>query len=178
VAPKSKPAHHSSKSRPVGAEPSPTSALTVGFGNGFDEEALKRDLEAIETVEKEDARKLLEWCEKKPAGSAPQFRIHDLDPAEEAPTVGNEGGGGVFFIAASQSVRATTSVTATHTTGDEIWSEERRLLEDIDNFPDDGVPSDIDRLFEKLTKIYNDRGDRAGAMNVLLMLVDKYDPNK
>ena len=85
---------------------------------------------------------------------------------------------GEAFFAASQSVRASASVTATHTTGDEIWSEERRLLEDIDNFPDDGVPSDIDHLFEKLTKIYNDRGDRAGAMNLLLTLADKYDPNK
>jgi hypothetical protein len=178
VAPKSKPAHHSSKSRPVGAEPSPTSALTVGFGIGFDEEAVKRDLEAIEIVEKEDDRKLLKWCEKKPAGSAPRFRTYDLDPVKEAPTVGNEGGGGVFFIAASQSVRASASVTATHTTGDEIWSEERSLLEEIDNFPKDGVPSDLDHLFEKLADIYNDRGDRVGAMNVLLTLLEKYDPNK
>ena len=92
--------------------------------------------------------------------------------------MGKEGGGGAFLIVASPSVRASASVTATHTTGDEIWSEERRLLEDIDNFPEDGVPSDLDHLFEKLANIYNDRGDSVGAMNVLLTLVDKYDPNK
>jgi len=39
--------------------------LTVGFGTGFDEEAVKHDLEEMERVEKEDARKLLQWCEKR-----------------------------------------------------------------------------------------------------------------
>jgi hypothetical protein len=38
--------------------------LTVGSGTGFDEEAVKHDLEAMERVEKEDARKLLQWCKK------------------------------------------------------------------------------------------------------------------
>ena len=39
--------------------------LTVGSGTGFDEEAVKHDREAMERVEKEDARKLLQWCEKR-----------------------------------------------------------------------------------------------------------------
>ena len=39
--------------------------LMVGFGTGFDEEAVKHDLEVMERVEKEDARKLLQWCEKR-----------------------------------------------------------------------------------------------------------------
>ena len=39
------------------------SVLTVGFGPGFDEEAVERDFAIMEGVEKEDANKLRQWCE-------------------------------------------------------------------------------------------------------------------
>jgi len=117
--------------------------------------------------EKEDARKLLSG-----GGGGAIFFV------AEAPTVGEGGDGGAFFFVAPPSARASASVKETYTTGDEIRSEERSVLEEIDNFPKDGVPSDLDHLFEKLADIYNDRGDRVGAMNVLLTLLEKYDPNK
>jgi len=37
----------------------------VGSGTGVDEEAVKRDLEIMEDVDKEDARALLQWCEER-----------------------------------------------------------------------------------------------------------------
>jgi hypothetical protein len=37
--------------------------LTVGFGTGFDEEAVNRDLAIMEEVDEDDAHKLRQWCE-------------------------------------------------------------------------------------------------------------------
>ena len=64
---KDKPAHPRpvSVSRSAHTGPSPTGALMVGSGTGVDEEAVKRDLEIMEDVEKEDARALLQWCEER-----------------------------------------------------------------------------------------------------------------
>ena len=42
-----------------------TSALTVGCGTGFDEEAVKRDLDIMKVADKDDADALLQWCEKR-----------------------------------------------------------------------------------------------------------------
>ena len=52
--------------------------LTVGSGTGFDEEAVKRDLEAMERVEKEDARKLRQWCEKRSQHAHSDLLLHDF----------------------------------------------------------------------------------------------------
>ena len=40
--------------------------MTVGHGSGFDEEAVRRDLETMAMVERDDAAALLAWCERTP----------------------------------------------------------------------------------------------------------------